>query len=402
MKKKIFCYVGMIVFILILVGCGADYHFKKAEKLRSQGDYESAILKYEEILSNYINSQFATEAQKVLPIVYFEYGRKLQEQERYEEASGKYQILIDTYPTSPLLEKAKTNLLQAQIDLKVEKLLSGALQIENAGEYRKAIVQYQKIIKTYPGTSLAKGVKDRIEECKEELRRITYRFIPKVEEAVYEVLGAATRMIGPSLPKTLYVVDGNVFFRVMPVKTSGKNVEIGIDEKGLYNITINIGYRYDKYDSKYPEKFWSDDDLLEIWVGGFGYGFDWERGLLKSWQVRSQRWGRGHDWAEQGEVKRHLVGLKDKINRIKIRVYQTKYCAAKHDEYGNQISSDYYMGRLGAIITLRKGNADRFNWGNKNIKYGYWFRNPYFNKIKNEVKKNTSVKYTSGKWLKID
>jgi len=184
-----------LVMLFFIVGCGADYHFKRAEKLELQNknqeaikkyetiikkfpqtelapraclraanlylntlkDYKSAILEYEKLLSYYPNSQSGKEAQEMLPTAYFEYGRKLQEQGRYEEASGKYQILIDMHPTSPLVEKAKKEIKSCEKLLKEIKLsLEEGNKFLETDKFTKAMEKFQIILKLQPYNTMAK------------------------------------------------------------------------------------------------------------------------------------------------------------------------------------------------------------------------------------------------------
>lgn len=182
---KLVKVVICLVMLFFMVGCGADYHFKQAQKLESQNknkeaieryeaiskkfpqtefaprarlnaanlylnrlkDYKSAILEYEKLLSNYPNSPFAKEAQEILPTAYFEYGKKLQEQGKYEEASGKYQFLISMHPTGPLLEKAKKGLNSCQGLLKeIKSNFEQGNKFLESKKFTKAMENFQTII----------------------------------------------------------------------------------------------------------------------------------------------------------------------------------------------------------------------------------------------------------------
>jgi len=103
--KKQQIIVGIIVILLTvgLSGCTSenpDDLYNEAQTFQNQGDYESAIGTYEELIYSYANYENISKVKEEIPRCYFEWGEQLQNQGLYQEAMLKYSVIIQSYPDS--------------------------------------------------------------------------------------------------------------------------------------------------------------------------------------------------------------------------------------------------------------------------------------------------------------
>lgn len=154
-------------------------------------------------------------------------------------------------------------------------------------------------------------------------------------------------------------------------------------------------------------------DLMEIWIGAFGYGFDSEKAIGFKGPDNDVKWGIGNQWRfdppeyyrrhglPQPEIIKHQIGLRGKVNKIIAEIFQEREEGTTYDEYGHKISNAYSEMRLVGLVTLTKGDADKFNWNHPGIKTGHWFRQgKYQQALVDSVRNSASLTVTSGEWLR--
>ncbi|MFA5780115.1 MAG: tetratricopeptide repeat protein [Elusimicrobiota bacterium] len=89
-----------------LTGCGVDYQFKSAEKLKASGKFSEAIQKYEKIIEkNPVHPRVAEAIYSIARIYH-------QNIENVPEAKKSYKRVVNDYPNSGWVENSKAALLE--------------------------------------------------------------------------------------------------------------------------------------------------------------------------------------------------------------------------------------------------------------------------------------------------
>jgi len=96
------CYLLSAVF----TGCGIDYQFNSAEKLKEAGKFFDAIQKYEKIIRKNPESPKVAEAIYNIARIYH------QNLENFYEAKKNYKRVVNNYPNSNWVENSKAALLE--------------------------------------------------------------------------------------------------------------------------------------------------------------------------------------------------------------------------------------------------------------------------------------------------
>ncbi|MBI5573024.1 MAG: tetratricopeptide repeat protein [Elusimicrobia bacterium] len=96
------CYLLLTVF----TGCGINYQFKSAEKLKEDGKFSEAIQKYEKIIEKNPESPRVPEAVFNIAKIYH------QNIENFYEAKKNYRRIINDYSNSEWVEESKSAMLE--------------------------------------------------------------------------------------------------------------------------------------------------------------------------------------------------------------------------------------------------------------------------------------------------
>lgn len=109
---------GLAIVILAgigLSGCigqNPDDLYNNAQTFQNQGDYESAIGTYEELIYSYSNYENISKVNEEIPRCYFKWGEQLQNQGLYQEAMLKYSVIIQSYPDSHYQSDAVNKIIE--------------------------------------------------------------------------------------------------------------------------------------------------------------------------------------------------------------------------------------------------------------------------------------------------
>lgn len=136
-----------IILTFLLTGCGVDYHFKNAERLKNEGKYQEAITKYKKIIGKYPTSEFAATSQFTIANIYF---YKLKD---YNSAKTEYEYFIRKFPDNLMNSKAQK--IITQIDEINSYLTSAKQNLENQ-KIKDVIKEFQYVLEIDPDCPQAK------------------------------------------------------------------------------------------------------------------------------------------------------------------------------------------------------------------------------------------------------
>ncbi|MEW6088718.1 MAG: tetratricopeptide repeat protein [bacterium] len=180
MRRKYFIF--LFAFFL-LAGCvnvekEADNHFRRAEDLKSQGDFSGAVQEYRIIVYKYSKSSLAPRAwqsiadcEKEIDIAKTVMVADTLINEKYNDA-GLFVLrdLINKYPGGYLsgeISKKIDSLTGGQ----AENLLNMAMEFQKKGKYTEAIESYEKFMNAFPNSKEKDNIQLYISQCREEIAR---------------------------------------------------------------------------------------------------------------------------------------------------------------------------------------------------------------------------------------
>ncbi len=117
-----------LFFITISFGCDAipKRHFENAERKWTEGDYKGALKEYEKIIEDYPKSTVADDAYYWMGVTYY------LSLNRIDDALNAFQNLTDHYPGSEYFFQSQMYIAE--------------IYDKGKGNYRLAIIEYQKIV----------------------------------------------------------------------------------------------------------------------------------------------------------------------------------------------------------------------------------------------------------------
>ena len=59
--EKVYSKSFFLILLLLVAGCGVNYQFKTVERLKNEGAYQEAIIKYKNIVDKYPTSELSFE-----------------------------------------------------------------------------------------------------------------------------------------------------------------------------------------------------------------------------------------------------------------------------------------------------------------------------------------------------
>jgi len=159
-----------VFYLILLAGCVSSAKMWQADRLVNQGNYQSAIAKYREIMKAKPGTEDARAAYLKVGEVYYENLKDT------EKAVGIFEKIAKTYPTSPQAGEAlwflgkhyyeegkyklaRNKFIQLVLDFpKSGKVKAAKIQIakcyEKMEEYKKAIDTYGEFERAYPSDSI--------------------------------------------------------------------------------------------------------------------------------------------------------------------------------------------------------------------------------------------------------
>lgn len=211
----------------------AERLYKEASRLRQGGDYEKAIEKFRQVMSEFPASEYAKLASRSLALIVEEmieaeaaalWGKaeKAKNEGRYKEARNLYQEIIDRYPVSSFSKKARQKLnevLLAFENKEAEGIYKLALAHLKEKRFHQAIGEFEKIILTFPKSKYIQAAKKGINDAKAALFELH-------AERQYEIANEYYRLkdYDKALDEFQKVLQG------YPETSSAKKARAAIDE----------------------------------------------------------------------------------------------------------------------------------------------------------------------------
>jgi outer membrane protein assembly factor BamD len=142
-------------------------------------EYILAASEYKRLISVFPNSEYVDDAKFKLGMSYFELSPKYSlDQEYTHQAIRQFQEFLEEYTSSDLIPQVENRLEKARLKL-AHKVYSSAVQYRKMGEYRAAIIYFNRVLEQYYDTQYAPQAQYWIGEC--------YRKQKKYEEAKAEL-----------------------------------------------------------------------------------------------------------------------------------------------------------------------------------------------------------------------
>jgi outer membrane protein assembly factor BamD len=139
--------------------------FYAGQALEKQGQQDSAIADYNEVISRYPTDPAAADAQYQIGYVYLVQSRTAYDNAAAEKAQEAFEDFLARYPTSEKAPQAQDNIKALQTHEN-----SGAIQIakfyDKKKNYKAAVIYYNEVIQEQPGTDEAKAAQARIDALK--------------------------------------------------------------------------------------------------------------------------------------------------------------------------------------------------------------------------------------------
>lgn len=128
--------IRIIIFLslFLFTGCGVDYHFKNAERLKNEGKYREAITKYKRVIEKYPTNEYTATSQFTIANIYF-YKIK-----NYQQAKIEYQIFLKNYSSDNRISKVNNEIN------KIIDLLSKAQENLQNQNIKEAIEEFGKVL----------------------------------------------------------------------------------------------------------------------------------------------------------------------------------------------------------------------------------------------------------------
>jgi len=182
----------IVLISLLLIGCGVDYKFKKAQELEKQGKHELAVVKYLALTEKYPNSSWAADALFSVAEIYDRQEDLVNAQSHYSKlierfpdypkaayaqfkiaeislrfiefdtAETYFQNIVDKFPQTKYAEQSKEKLLEiAKIKKEVAKLMGEGELSYKRSEFEKAIEKFGQVLILNPAHQNAKKKKEQ-------------------------------------------------------------------------------------------------------------------------------------------------------------------------------------------------------------------------------------------------
>lgn len=177
MLKKIFSF-SVLLSILACSGTvdttkfTADEYFNYALELYNKGDYEQAVIEFQNILMQYPGSTLNDDAQYYLGMTYFK-------KEQYLLAAYEFSKLIQNYATSPFVPDAQFMLAESYYKL------SPPYQLDQSYT-KKAIEEFQAFIDIFPSNPKVEEAERKIKELNNKLAQKEYQSALIYEKMEYD------------------------------------------------------------------------------------------------------------------------------------------------------------------------------------------------------------------------
>lgn len=142
----------------------APSQFYIGQALEKQAKPEEALEAYQKVITNYPNDPIAADAQYQIGYVWYVQSRGgSQDPKAKERAREAFEDFIARYPDSEKVAQAKDN-IQTLSSARTENLLGIAQFYDKQKQYKAAVIYYNDVIKTQPGSPESEIAKKRIDE----------------------------------------------------------------------------------------------------------------------------------------------------------------------------------------------------------------------------------------------
>ena len=146
---------------------GDQAQFRLAQAYRLKRDWRKAGEEYQKVIDNYPDSNLADDARfQMAECIALQASKPDRDQRGLELAAQNFDQFLKEYPNSPIATKAKE--LKEAIDLKAaEKNYKIGQYYEKDNYMDSALIYYEDVVRSYPGTEWAKKAEDRILKLKQ-------------------------------------------------------------------------------------------------------------------------------------------------------------------------------------------------------------------------------------------
>jgi outer membrane protein assembly factor BamD len=142
--------------------------FYAGQALEKQGQPDSAVAAYQEVISRYPTDPAAADAQYQIGYVYLVQARTAYDKSSATKAQDAFEDFLARYPNSEKAAQAQDNIKALQA-----KENSNAVEIakfyDKRKNYKAAVIYYNEVIKEQPGTPDAAAAEERIKELKAQV-----------------------------------------------------------------------------------------------------------------------------------------------------------------------------------------------------------------------------------------
>lgn len=174
--------IGISVLIFLILGCGVNYHFDKAQRLEKEGNLNEAISKYQEITREYSKEPKAIESKFRIAEI------NLNQFKSYDVAIKVYEEIIKSYSNSEYAEKSKVKLSEIEnIRNKIKNLIQEGDKFVTQKKYKDALGQYKKANEIDP-LNESINIKQKIKDSSDKLDEINKKQAIALVKRKYESL----------------------------------------------------------------------------------------------------------------------------------------------------------------------------------------------------------------------
>lgn len=184
----------IILIGLLLVGCGVDYKFKKAQKLEKQGRNKEAISQYLNLIQKSPRSPRKVDALFNVAEIYF----RLKE---FEDAKSYFQNVVDKHPDTEYAEPSRQKLNEIEkIKNEVTELLKEGDLAYRDNKFKTAIEKYETAKTLNPRAD----VESKISQTKEK-----QCYVERVNE-FNTILRKAKKFDWKMPPSDFFAIEGRL------------------------------------------------------------------------------------------------------------------------------------------------------------------------------------------------
>jgi len=143
----------------------SQYNIGRA--LEKQTEYERAILAYQKVVESYPADEIAADAQYQIGFIYYQLAKNgSNDQGARNKAREAFEDFILKYPQSEKVTQANEN-IQSLSNTDTKKTLGVAQFYQKTGNPKAAVIYYEEVIQTAPGSEEAKVAQKALEHLRQ-------------------------------------------------------------------------------------------------------------------------------------------------------------------------------------------------------------------------------------------